>query len=90
MTVDLYESYVNDDMKKMEKLLTMSNKKDEASDQLYIDYNHMVFRDRNQQWAQDITNYLDEGGTTFIFAGCGHWLGPDSTFKFLKKMKTIK
>lgn len=90
MTVDLYESYVNDDMKKMEKLLTLSNKKDEDSDQLYIDYNHMVFRDRNQEWAQDITNYLEEGGTTFIFAGCGHWLGPDSTFKFLKKMKTIK
>ena len=89
-TVELYESYVNDDMKTMEKLLTMSNKKDEDSDQLYIDYNHMVFRDRNQEWAQDITNYLEEGGTTFIFAGCGHWLGPDSTFKFLKKMKTIK
>lgn len=89
-TVDLYESYVNDDMKKMEKLLGLSNKKDEDSDQLYIDYNHMVFRDRNKEWAQDITKYLEEGGVTFIFAGCGHWLGPDSTFKFLKKMKTIK
>ncbi len=90
MTVDLYESYVNDDMKKMEKLLKVSNDKDEASDQLYIDYNRMVFHDRNQEWAQDITNYLNEGGTTFIFAGCGHWLGEESTFKFLKKMKTIK
>ncbi len=89
-TVDLYESYVNDDMKQMEKLLKLSNDKDESSDQLYIDYNRMVFHDRNQEWAQDITNYLEEGGTTFIFAGCGHWLGDDSTFKFLKKMKTIK
>ncbi len=89
-TVELYESYVNDDMKKMEKLMKLSNAKDEASDQLYVDYNNMVFRDRNEEWAGDITNYLNEGGTTFIFAGCGHWLGEDSTFKFLKKMKTIK
>lgn len=89
-TVDLYESYVADDMKKMEKLLAVSDSEEEASDQLYIDYHNMVFRDRNMEWAQDITNYLDEGGTTFIFAGCGHWLGKDSTFKYLKKMKTIK
>ena len=89
-TVGLYESYVNDDMKEMERLLIMSDEDEEASDKLYVDYHNMVFRDRNKEWAQDITNYLNEGGTTFIFAGCGHWLGPDSTFKFLKKMKTIK
>ena len=89
-TVDLYESYVNDDMNKMEELLALSDTEEEASDQLYVDYHNMVFRDRNKEWAQDITNYLNEGGTTFIFAGCGHWLGEDSTFKFLKKMKTIK
>ncbi len=86
----LYESYVDDDMEKMAELLTLSNEKDEESDKLYVDYNNMVFRDRNKEWAQDITNYLDEGGTTFIFAGCGHWLGDESTFKYLKKMKTIK
>ncbi len=86
----LYESYVEDDMEKMAELLTLSNEKDEESDKLYVDYNNMVFRDRNKEWAQDITNYLDEGGTTFIFAGCGHWLGDESTFKYLKKMKTIK
>lgn len=89
-TIKLYNSYVNDDMSEVEKLLKLSNLDEEASDKLYINYHNMVFRDRNKEWAQDITNYLDEGGTTFIFAGCGHWLGPDSTFKFLKKMKTIK
>lgn len=89
-TVGLYESYVADDMKEMERLLALSDEDEEASDKLYVDYHNMVFRDRNKEWAQDITNYLDEGGTTFIFAGCGHWLGKDSTFKFLKKMKTIK
>ncbi len=89
-TVGLYDSYVADDMQKMEELLALSDDEEEASDKLYVDYHNMVFRDRNKEWAQDITNYLDEGGTTFIFAGCGHWLGEDSTFNFLKKMKTIK
>ena len=90
LTVDLYESYANDDMEKMTELLEMSNAKDEKTDKLYIDYNNMVYRDRNKDWAQDITNYLNEGGRTFIFAGCAHWLGEESTFKYLKKMKTIK
>ncbi len=90
ITVGLYESYVNDDMEKMSELLTLSNENDEETDKLYVDYNNMVFRDRNKEWAQDITNYLYEGGTTFIFAGCGHWLGEESTFKYLKKMKTIR
>lgn len=90
LTVGLYESYANDDMEKMIELLEMSNAKDEKTDKIYIDYNNMVYRDRNKDWAQDITNYLNEGGTTFIFAGCAHWLGEESTFKYLKKMKTIK
>ncbi len=89
-TVGLYASYYYDNLDEMEKLLLESDEEEEASDQLYVDYHNMVFRDRNKEWAKDITNYLNEGGTTFIFAGCGHWLGPDSTFNFLKQMKTIQ
>ena len=88
-TLELYENYVNDDMQSFEKSFTDSTKLTIKSDKSYKKYYQKLFTDRNKEWACDITNYLNEGGTTFIFAGCGHWVGKDSTFAFLKKMKTI-
>ena len=76
-------------MKKMEELFTQSNEDEENSDPLYQQYHDLVYTNRNKDWAEDITNYLNEGGTTFIFAGCAHWLGDDSVFHYLKEMKTI-
>lgn len=90
MTSGLYEAYVKDDMKEMEKLFDKSNADDVAEDPRYKDMLDLVYTKRNKDWAGDITNYLNEGGTTFIFAGTAHWLGDVSVFKFLRDMKTIR
>jgi uncharacterized protein YbaP (TraB family) len=50
----------------------------------------MVYANRNKDWANDITEYLAQGGTTFIFAGTAHWVGNDSVFNYLRKLGTIK
>lgn len=85
-TIDLYESYVNDNMKKMEKLLHPNAKVSEI-EQAYL---NALWDDRNSDWAVDIANYLEQGGTTFIFAGCGHWLGNNSVFQYMRKNGTLR
>ena len=36
--------------------------------------------DRNKAWSYKIEDYLLQGGTTFIFAGCAHFTGSASVF----------
>ena len=87
-TVDLYEAYVADNMKKMTKLLKSDIPADAPA--YYKEYSEMLWDNRNKDWAEDIANYLAQGGTTFIFAGCGHWLGDSSVFEYMKKNGTLK
>ncbi|MBR6295140.1 MAG: TraB/GumN family protein [Treponema sp.] len=89
LTTGLYKAYVKDDMKEMEKLFNKSNENDVEDDPRNKEMLDLVYKNRNKDWAKDITNYLNEGGTTFIFAGTAHWLGDVSVFKFLRDMKTI-
>lgn len=89
-TVSLYDYYVADDMKKMANLFKEENDDEEEAAEFYNEYHKLVYTDRNEEWAQDITDYLAQGGTTFIFAGTAHWIGDESVFTFLKKMGTIK
>ena len=84
-TNDLYEAYLANDAKKLESILTLSRMADEARGEFYRAYYNKLFTERNKAWADKILQYLDEGGTTFIFAGCGHFVGHDSVFANLEK-----
>lgn len=83
---DLYEAYINDDVAKIAELTDSS--KDEESE-VAKRYSKMLWHDRNAAWAELFEEYLKEGGTTFIFAGSGHFVGKDSVFMEMKKNKTL-
>lgn len=86
----MYDSYLKDDRASFGKLFQEDMEDDEAKHKFYENYYKMVITDRNKDWAKDITGYLREGGTTFIFAGAGHWVGEGSVFDCLRKMGTIE
>lgn len=88
-TKKLYKNYVSDNVRALTRLFNESNAEEEGSAAFYKDYHELVYAKRNEDWARDITAYLEKGGTTFIFAGTAHWLGDDSVFSFLRKMGTI-
>lgn len=90
LTVDLYNAYLTNDEKSIAALFEQSDADEEEQAAFYKEYHDMVYANRNKDWANDITEYLAQGGTTFIFAGTAHWVGKESVFTFLKKMGTIR
>jgi len=61
-------------------LLQNVNKVKARSPELY----QALFTDRNRQWAQILTRYMEDSGTAFAAVGVGHLLGEDSLIKYLK------
>lgn len=45
---------------------------------------------RNKKWAKDIASFIEDGGITFIFSGCGHRAGKNSVFEYLRRQGTIE
>ncbi|UTC66279.1 MULTISPECIES: TraB/GumN family protein [unclassified Treponema] len=43
-----------------------------------------LLKDRNIVWAEKFEEYLEKGGTTFVFAGLAHFLGEDSVFEQMR------
>lgn len=54
------------------------------------EYYDKLLIERNKDWAVKIADYLNKGGTTFIFAGTGHFIGSESVFTFMKQNGTLK
>ena len=86
----LYDAYLADDRQAVDLLNTGSMDEDRARHPFYEGYYRLLISERNRDWAKDITAYLREGGTTFIFAGAAHWVGDDSVFSYLRTMGTIE
>ena len=82
-TLDLYEAYLAADADALSVLMDAEN--EEATTDYEILLNNMVFTERNMDWAEQFANFLYEGGTTFIFAGCGHFVGPNSVFEHMRE-----
>lgn len=83
---ELYECYLNNDIEAFAKLSDENNESDEVKNSFYKDYHKKILNDRNEDWAKKICNFLNEGGSTFIFVGSAHLIGKDSVFEYLKKM----
>lgn len=43
-----------------------------------------MLKNRNIAWAEKFEEYLNKGGTTFVFAGLAHFLGEDSVFEQMR------
>ena len=84
---ELYEVYLTGDEGKMEDVMSEQLSKDTS--EIAEKYNYMVFTERNTDWANKFANMLNEGGTTFIFAGCGHFVGDDSVFAHMAEINCL-
>lgn len=80
--IDIYETYLAADEKKLTKIIN-SNIKDNNTE-YSKDYYNSIFVEKNKNWANKFETFLKDGGTTFVFAGCGHFIGEDSVFQFMK------
>lgn len=87
----LYKAYISDDL---EMLASISQKSNEKEISEYGDfgeeYKKLVYDKRNEDWAKDIKEFLENGGSTFIYAGAAHWVGKNSVFEYLRKQGTIE
>lgn len=83
---DMYEAYITDDVAKLSKVIDKSQIAETAIEKRY---NKLLWQDRNAAWAKLFAEYLNEGGTTFVFAGCGHFTGKNSVFAEMQKNKTL-
>lgn len=83
--------YLSNDHEHLETLLketmTIPENTSAQSSQKFID---ALLKDRNIVWAKKIEDYLQSGGTTFIFAGAGHFLGEENVFIQMRKNGTLE
>ncbi len=86
---DLYEVYLSGDEKAFEQAYYKDLEKEVLTNPVYEEYIKALLDDRNEAWADKINGYLEQGGTTFIFAGCAHFTGKASVFEYLKKNGTL-
>ena len=80
---DLYKVFLEGDELAFEKAYYKDLETEILAHPVYEDYIKALLNDRNEAWANKIEDYLAEGGTTFIFAGNAHFVGPDSVFAYL-------
>ena len=86
---DLYEVYLSGDELAFEEAYYKDLEEDALANPVYEEYIKELLDDRNEAWADKIAGYLEQGGTTFIFAGCAHFTGKASVFEYLKKNGTL-
>ncbi|MCQ2589838.1 MAG: TraB/GumN family protein [Treponema sp.] len=86
----LYNAYLSKDDKVMEEAYFAELKAEAASNSDMKGYYNALLKNRNKTWAKKIAKYISNGGTTFIFAGTGHFIGEDSVFNMMRANKTLQ
>ncbi|MBP5577252.1 MAG: TraB/GumN family protein [Treponema sp.] len=88
---NLYNAYLSDDLEKLASISQNSNERDVSEyGDFGEEYQELVYDKRNEDWAKDIKEFLENGGSTFIYAGAAHWVGKNSVFEYLRKQGTIE
>lgn len=88
---DLYNAYLSHDENKVLAVMKKSMELEYAElKEEYTQYVEMMLNARNQKWAKKIPELLNMGGTTFIYAGCAHFIGEASTFEYMRKDGTLE
>lgn len=80
----LYEAYLNADEEALSKCFFEDFDLNISMYPEYENYYNEMLYNRNKIWAEKIKNYLLQGGSTFIFADCIHFVGENSVFSYLK------
>ena len=80
----LYEIFLSGDEQEFEAFYFKDYENEIKKHPVYKEYYSLLLSQRNQAWADKIADYLDQGGVTFVFAGCAHFVGPDSVFSYMR------
>lgn len=67
------------------QMMELSDIPPNISEQRNQQFKDALLKDRNTVWAKKFAEYLNKGGSTFVFAGTGHFLGEDSVFEQLRQ-----
>ncbi len=88
---DLYNAYLSGDIDVIAKITEeeMTPKDGEMKEFEEAYYDALMYN-RNKDWSQKIGKWIKEGGTTFIFAGCAHFVGDKSVFHYLRENGVIE
>ena len=81
----LYEIFLSGNEQAFEEFYFKDFKNEIKKHPEYEEYFSLLLNQRNEAWAVKIADYLDQPGVTFIFAGCAHFVGPDSVFEYMRK-----
>ncbi len=81
----MYSAYEADDRKLVGEFSEESNRQAVEEMPFYAEYVKMLYDDRNSDWADKMDAYLDIPGTTFVFAGAGHFTGDNSVFDIMEE-----
>lgn len=89
---EFYQAYLDDDVARIAEIgfgeledATLS-----AEEQAYNEeYEKVLIFDRNEKWAGIFEDLLEEGGTTFVYAGTLHFVGDHSVFKYMEENGTL-
>ena len=87
---DLYEVFLSGDEAAFEQAYFKDVKPLVAQEPVYAQYIKELLDDRNAAWAVKIEDYLNTPGTTFVFAGCAHFVGDASVFEYLRQNTVLK
>ncbi|MBR5646108.1 MAG: TraB/GumN family protein [Treponema sp.] len=88
---DLYNAYLAADENKVLEILNQAYETSNPElKEEYKDYIELILNKRNQKWAEKIPELLYAGGTTFIYAGCAHFIGEASAFEYMRKNGTLE
>lgn len=84
-TDDMYDIYIDNDKEGLAEFF----EEEETTSIILEKYMKLVLADRDSAWAQLIPTYIEEGGTTFIFAGAAHFVGDNSVFEHMKRNEVL-
>lgn len=88
--LELYRAYLSFDEEEMATVYFGELQAEISANKALKGYYDALLKNRNKTWAKKIAKYLSDGGSTFIFAGTGHFIGDDSVFAFMRKNGTLK
>ena len=90
--LDFYQAYLDGDVEKIAEI-GFGELEDEnlsAEEQAFNEgYEQVLIYDRNEKWAGIFEDLLEEGGTTFVYAGTLHFVGDHSVFSYMEENGTL-
>ncbi len=82
---ELYQSYINEDIKKLEELINEDSSVEEDNYTLEEkEYIKAMYSDRNIKMANNIEQFLSENKEVFMIVGAAHVLGDDGIVDLLQ------